>query len=136
MPHDSLDLWELQPISSHGNKLLGPEFDKLTYLPCRHDDATNQCKLIVLQEIVLLQTLRSEHFGVMLQNARGVGSRRSKGSVCTLDFVGAEDNALAKEVGQDIVDANELKAPVKGVQNVGFLGHELVVIVRDADEVQ
>ena len=72
----------------------------------------------------------------MLQNAGGVSSRRGKGSVCTLDFVGAEDNALAKEVGQDIVDANELKAPVKGVQNVGFLGDELVVIIRDADEVK
>ena len=50
-----------------------------------------------------------------------------------LDLIGAEDDTLAVEVCQDIIRTNILHAPVKRVEDIGFLRHELVVSERHSD---
>lgn len=39
-------------------------------------------------------------------------------------------------MGEHVVDAYELQSPVEGVEDIRFLGHELIVIVRDPDKIE
>lgn len=39
-------------------------------------------------------------------------------------------------MGKNVVDADELEPPFKRVQDVSLLGHKLVIVVGDADEVE
>lgn len=48
-------------------------------------------------------------------------------SSLVLDLISAEDDTLAVEVRQDIIRTNVLHAPVKRVEDIGFLRNELVV---------
>jgi len=85
---------------------------------------------------MLLEALACEHLCVVLQYASGVGSRCTKCTICGLDLISREDDALAKEVRKNVVNTDELKAPVKRVQDVSLLRHKLIIVVGNTDEVE
>lgn len=84
---------------------------------------------------MLLQAPLQEHFCVVADDIRLavlVKVSDHSGSL-VLNLVSVEKNALAEEVRQDVVCADKLHTPVQGVEDIGLLRHEFVVVERDAD---
>ena len=111
--HALLDLWVAKPVTSHSDKFFWPEVAEVGHFARRHDDPANQRKPVVLQEFVLLETLLREYFRVVADDVwLAVAVHDTCGPVRILDAISREEDALAEEVGQDVVGANELKAPI------------------------
>jgi hypothetical protein len=85
---------------------------------------------------MLFQALARENLGIVLQDTCRVSGGCAERAICCLYFVCRKHDALAQEVRQDVVDTDELQSPLKRVQDVGFLRHELIVVIGDANEVK
>lgn len=53
-----------------------------------------------------------------------------------MDLITSKDDSLTKKMSKHVVNTDKLKTPSKRVKDVCFLGHELIVVIRDTDEVQ
>jgi len=85
---------------------------------------------------VLLQALARENLTIVLEDGSSVIGGCANGSILRLDFIGSENNALAEEVGKYVIDAYELDLPLKGVQDVSLLLHELIIRAWNANKVE
>lgn len=39
-------------------------------------------------------------------------------------------------MSKNIIDTDKLKTPVKGIEDISFLGNKLIIIVRNSDEIE
>jgi hypothetical protein len=85
---------------------------------------------------VLLQALACEDLRIVLEDGSRVFGGRANGPVLRLDLVRSEHNALAEEMGEHVIDADELDLPLEGVQDVSLLVDELIIRVWDANKVE
>ena len=123
MLHAVLELRIPESVARHMVKLVGPGFLKVAHFAGSHNDGTGQRQNVVLKELELLKDKRSENLTVIREMPLGVILR--KGTIAYT--VGSEENALALEVAQYIIERNELNLPAQSLEHVFFLGNEVVV---------
>ena len=135
MAHAVLNLRVAQSIASHSDKLLRPQVDNIRHFAGGHDDSTRQCEAVILKELVLLEAALEQDFRVVSDyvwlalSVQRTHSLRAQ----IADLISAEKDALAVEVCQDIIRADELHPPVKRVEDISLLSNELIVCEGDAN---
>ena len=129
MAHAVLDLWVPESVAGHGDELLRPQVNNVGDLARGHYDTARKCKPVVLQELVLLEAPFQQDFRVVSDDVGlALAVKRAHSLRAQIpDLIIAEKYALAVKVRQNVVRANELHPPVKRIENVGLLSHELAV---------
>lgn len=115
--HAVLDLRVAQAVARHGHELLRPQVNDIGDFAGGHDDSTGESEAVILLELVLFHAAVQKDVSVVVQG-RWLGLRVDRADSLRLtlhNLVCREEDTLAKEVGQDIVSANKLYAPVERV---------------------
>jgi len=140
--HHLLQLMSSLLSTTHCDQLSWPRLLHLNFGSCCHYDSARKRHLVVLQEFVVLKAHLGAEFGETFCMVRRLQlqvklacSRLNVVAAGVQENVCGEDDTLAEEVSEDVVDGDVLDFPVEGVQHVCFHAYKVTVGVGKACDV-